>query len=469
MSVDAVTLNALNHAVLFAVLMAHALMYPPLKARRALVLIGCLLIILPFPLYHFLTGSTTFIYHLPLYVPLYMAYCVLVCRYLVFEAKARSIIFSGSSAIVHMQVIFLLIYGFMTQMFDFPQNETTHVAARGVYCCITLASLPLMHKYVRPHFRILLEAVERQRLWLIILLSLALPMLGNAMVSILLSRQDPAALRNCAVMAFGLVMFYYTLYSFLTTERAKERMENQIESAGRLMKTYEFYDAELREKEQALRVTRHDLRHMLLHLEAMLEDKDYEGLARHLRSLSGRTAQMRPMAYCENMTVNTLTAYHFAQARDAGVVCSSTLYVPETLAIPPAELAVIFGNALENAVKGAATAPQSGVILRQAAFPAPVEYQKSTLPSPETCLPRLTPDCNAAETAAAVGYIRFDAKPVKDRIVFELENNYRPGVYRKGAGVGLASIRELAEKNQGRARVEDADGVFRLTIVLRLN
>ncbi len=33
----------------------------------------------------------------------------------------------------------------------------------------------------------------------------------------------------------------------------------------------------------------------------------------------------------------------------------------------------------------------------------------------------------------------------------------------------VSSIRELAEKNQGRARVEDADGVFRLTIVLRLN
>jgi sensor histidine kinase regulating citrate/malate metabolism len=134
---------------------------------------------------------------------------------------------------------------------------------------------------------------------------------------------------------------------------------------------------------------------------------------------------MRPSAYCENMTVNTLVAYHFEQAREKGIACSSTLYVPENLAVPTDELAVILGNALENAVKGA-------------------ESTES-------------------------GYIRFDAKPVKDCIVFDLENTYRPGAYPRGYGVGLSSIRELCEKNQGRAKVEDTGRVFRLNIVLRLS
>ena len=424
MNIDPVTLNALHHAVLFAVLMAHVLIYPPLKPRRALVILGCLLIILPFPLYQFLTGGKTFIYHMPLYVPLYMAYCLLVGRCLIFEAKARSIIFSGASSIVHMQVIFLLLYGFMTQVLGFAQNEIIHIAARGVYCLITLASLPFLRKYVRPHFRMILEAVERQPLWLVVTLSCALPMLGNATVSIIMSRDDPVALRNCLVMAFCLVMFYYTLYSFLATERARLLMENQIESGERLAKTYNFYNTELREKERDIRTLRHDFRHMLLHLEALLKDKDYAGVAQHLESLSDSAARMRPVAYCENMTVNTLTAYHFARAREAGVVCSSALYVPEALALPTAELAVILGNALENAVKG-------------------------------------------AESMNETGYIRFNAKPVKDCVVFDLENNYRPGGYRQGSRVGLSSLCELCEKNRGRATALDDSGVFHLNIVLR--
>ncbi len=223
-------------------------------------------------------------------------------------------------------------------------------------------------------------------------------MLGNATVSIIMSRDDPVALRNCAVMAFCLVMFYYTLYSFLTTERARLRMENQIESGERLAKTYDFYNAELREKERDIRTLRHDFRHILLHLEALLKDRDYAGVARHLESLSGSAARMRPVAYCENMTVNTLTAYHFARAREAGVACSSALYVPEALALPTAELAVILGNALENAVKG-------------------------------------------AESLGENAYISFGAKPVKDCVVFDLENNYRPGGYRQGSLVGLDCVK----------------------------
>jgi signal transduction histidine kinase len=149
-------------------------------------------------------------------------------------------------------------------------------------------------------------------------------------------------------------------------------------------------------------------------------------VARHLESLSSKAVQTRPVANCENMTVNTLVAYHFAQAREAGIACSSALYVPEALAIPPAELAVILGNALENALKGAQSMKDNG-------------------------------------------YIRFDAKPVKDYLVFDVENNYLPGGYSKGAGMGLASIRELAEKHQGRAKVEDRGGGFKLNIVLRMS
>jgi hypothetical protein len=45
-------------------------------------------------------------------------------------------------------------------------------------------------------------------------------------------------------------------------------------------------------------------------------------------------------------------------------------------------------------------APNFAVILRQASFFAPVEYQKSTLPSQKTRLPRLTANLGTAYTLA---------------------------------------------------------------------
>jgi signal transduction histidine kinase len=428
---DLNALNVLHHFFIILVMMLHLLMYLPLKPRRFLAVCGCLLILSPLPVFHLLSGSQTPVYTLPLYVPLFALYATLVYRVFTINAGFGAIIFTIATTMAHMQIIFLLIYVCMTQALGFPTDETTHLTARALYCVSTVLSLPLLRIYARPHFLRIIEAVERQKTWLIVLLSCSLFTMGNAIISILLSRSDPVALRNCLSTAFCIVVFYYTLYSFIIKENANQRLQNQVRAAERLADTYAFYDAELREKEQAVRALRHDFRHMLLHLEALLKDKDYEGVARHLESLSSRTAEMRPVAYCENMTVNTLAAYHFAKAREAGITCSATLHVPETLAIPPAELAVILGNALENAFKGA---------------------ESVHVPA-----------------GSGQGYIRFDAKPVKDYLVFDLENNYLPGGYRKGAEMGLASIRELAEKHQGRAKAEDRDGVFRLNIVLRLS
>jgi signal transduction histidine kinase len=426
MGMNPVTLNALFHFTFILVLMAHFLIYLPLKPRRLVALCGCLLILLPVPVFHLLAGSRTMTYGLPVHLPLLALYGAAVYRVFTINAGFGAIMFTIATTMAHAQVLFLLIYVCMTQALGFPMDETTHLTARGVYFVSTVLSFPLLRIYVRPHFLTLIDAVERQRTWLIILLSCALVMMGNAMASILLSRSDPVALRNCLSTAFCIVVFYYTLYSFIIRENANQRLQNQVKAAERLADTYAFYDKELREKEQAVRALRHDFRHMLLHLEALLKDKDYAGVARHLESLSSSAVQTRPTANCENMTVNTLAAYHFARAREMGIACSATLHVPQTPAIPPAELAVILGNALENAFKGALSMQDSG-------------------------------------------YVRFDAKPVKDYLVFDVENNYLPGGYHKGAGMGLASIRELAEKHQGRAKVEDRDGVFRLNIVLRLS
>jgi sensor histidine kinase regulating citrate/malate metabolism len=123
--------------------------------------------------------------------------------------------------------------------------------------------------------------------------------------------------------------------------------------------------------------------------------------------------------------VNALVTYHFSQAEEKGIHCAATLFVPERLGLPADELSIILGNALENAVKG-------------------------------------------AETMEDTGYVEFSARPVNDCVVFDIENNHRPGAYRKGADVGLTSIRNLCEKNDGRANATDADGTFRLNIVLRL-
>jgi hypothetical protein len=268
--------------------------------------------------------------------------------------------------------------------------------------------------------------VDGQRMIFIVPLMVCVMLAGHMAVGLLhYHPENRVAIQASLVMAVFISAFYATLYSFVTAERANRRMRGEVEASRRLVKTYEFYDAELRDRERTVRTLRHDFRHTLLHLEALVKEGDHDGVARRLADLSGAVAEMRPAAHCENRMMNALAAHYLAQATEKGIAFAMRLRVPENLAAPAAELSAIFGNALENSLKG-------------------------------------------AESMGENGYITFDARPAKDSVGFLLENNYRPGAYRKGSGMGLASIRTLCGKNGGMAEIEDEGGIFRLNIVLRM-
>lgn len=417
--------NAVYHAIFFMALAAHAASYLRLRHKALSVALGLFLVAIPYPVALLWLARDVPVNGHPYFYLFFIAYMSAVYWRLVFEAGFKQILFVMFSVVLLTQMIFVLSYMVMVEAFAMPVVMANNVRARLCSVVVILLLIPFCRIWVRPRVMPVLEAVERQQLWFICLLGFSLFALGNSGITLFVARRDPLTLRSCLIIVFCVAVFYYTVYRFVVGESANQRLKNQVEASEQLVKTYEFYDAELKGKEQAIRTLRHDFRHMLLHLEALMEKGDHAGVVENLQSLAGRSVAKRPVPYCENMTVNTLTTYHFAQADEKGIACAAKLFVPARLAVPTAELAVILGNALENSLRG-------------------------------------------AESMGDVGYISFSAMPARDCIVFDIENNYRPGGYRKGSGVGLSSIKTLCEKNGGRAEVTDEGGIFKLNIVLRL-
>ena len=215
--------------------------------------------------------------------------------------------------------------------------------------------------------------------------------------------------------------YFVSVYLFLISHNDKQMLQQRLEAAKRLENVYDFYGQELKEKESRLRTLRHDFRHLALHLEALGQDGDLEGMLREVRAVSKTGDSIRVTPFCENHTVNAIVSYHFTRAAELGVNCTAQAFVPAKLSIPEAELALIIGNALENCVKGAGPLGE-------------------------------------------MGYITFQARPTKSYMLFSFSNNYQPDQYAKGRGLGLASIREVSERHEGRMDVEEENGEFRLTV-----
>ncbi len=424
MNADA--LNLAVHIALFATLTLHPMLYLDFRPNRLRVFACVATVFTAYTGYMALFGGGNAVIGKPLGTILSTVATGLFSARFIHTGGFRRVFFVICSCVSYMQALFILIYMLMVEVLDFPADAATFLRGRVIYCVVTLASFPLLRRYLRPRILRLLDAVDGQRTAVVIALMACLYLLGHSTVSLFFYHPDsPVATTACLSMILCIVVFYYTLYSFVVAESANQRLKSRAEAAERLAGTYSFYDGELKRKEETIRSLRHDFRHMVLHLGSLLREKDYAGVAKRLEDIAGATIEMKPTPYCENMTVNTLVTFHFAQAEEKGIACTAKLYVPEALDVPAAELAAILGNALENSVKG-------------------------------------------AETMGDVGYISIAAKPAKDCVSIDLENNYLPGAYRKGSGVGLSSIRTLCEKNRGCAEATDAEGTFRLNILLRL-
>ncbi len=117
------------------------------------------------------------------------------------------------------------------------------------------------------------------------------------------------------------------------------------------------YDA-LCQKMEVGRIYRHDMRHHLAAMEGMLQQGDGSGALQYIHSLRGGLEELAVPARCANPAVNAVLTAYIVQAANAGCAVETRLRVPETLPFEETDLCVILANALENAIHACQELPQ---------------------------------------------------------------------------------------------------------------
>ncbi len=189
---------------------------------------------------------------------------------------------------------------------------------------------------------------------------------------------------------------------------------------------------------------RHDMRHHYNSLNDMLSRGRYDEMKDYLSQLIDTTVKCDDKMYCKNLTVNGLLQYYVGMARDRDISCDVSAECDE-LMIEPADLTVLFGNTMENAINSCGKYPGKRHI----------EIRLGTVHG-----------SLAIEISNSCKEVNLDKR-------FSSEDGFMPAnafiSSRNGGGYGLSSIAHTAQKYGGSAKFRfDAEKEL-FTVRIRLN
>lgn len=229
-----------------------------------------------------------------------------------------------------------------------------------------------------------------------------------------------------------LLLLFYALFYLMATSLNRNdllRRENQFLSMQQAR-----YDS-LHTTIAQTREARHDMRHHFNVLSRLAGQKEWESLVKYLSDAQDSIPDAE-LNLCDNPAADSVASYYGLLCRKYDIPFSFELDLPCELPVREIDLCLAMSNLLENALEA------------------------------------------SLKTAPADRRIKVQAHLHSDHMVLlTVENAFegmiheKDGVFqsskRRGEGVGIQSVRHIAEKNGGYSRFFYEDGIFCADVILR--
>lgn len=241
----------------------------------------------------------------------------------------------------------------------------------------------------------------------------------------------------CAVILFALstALAMYQIIQRVAQMRTDLALqtEHTRQLDSRLSAQKDFYEARLAH-EDALRSLRHDMAGHLNTLAILLGDNKTAEAKKYLNGLAEYQKEQAAEIFCKNPYMNAVLQNYAAKCRKRHIELTCNIGIGDE-ELPATELCLILNNALENAVEGSLTIPESERIIK---VQAAVRQNQFLL--------RVSN--------------RFDGRlTTADGLPVSTKEGY-------GHGYGLSNIRQAAGRRGGQMEYRVQDGYFVLDVTL---
>lgn len=151
------------------------------------------------------------------------------------------------------------------------------------------------------------------------------------------------------LLGMNVLIFY--IYMKLADDLQLRRMTSVYEQQ---LDLYERHQQEQEMSTMKLRDVRHNMKNNLISILAYAENGDYGKMTEFIREIlgEGRIA-IESVSNSGNMVIDSLIGYWYVTAKEKGIRFSVDICVPMTMPFKGADISLILGNLLENAVEAA--------------------------------------------------------------------------------------------------------------------
>lgn len=301
-----------------------------------------------------------------------------------------------------------------------------------VACLLLMAGLFLLviFRYVRKAYRI--YVLHNEINWM--------PFAFPTMMILLLCSYIKNSTTNLTIW---ILLFLTALSIFLVVSRAlvsaaavlSIKEAKKAVSAQLNIQQQEYED--IRRKIELGRNYRHDMRHHLTVLKNLADGQNNEEITQYISELEGKIQEAEQETYCENPTVNAVLSSYIGRGKKAGYMVKSKIDIPTKLPYDVLDICSVLANALENAINGCeknATNKEQHIKLT-AVFDEDRKLVVSV------------------------------SNPCKKLIKFDVDG-FPLVPKREGHGIGLRSVKAIADKYNGLFQCQWEEGEFRLKVVL---
>lgn len=220
-----------------------------------------------------------------------------------------------------------------------------------------------------------------------------------------------------------------TVSSILFTYK-KLILQSKIENDAILLSTQiaaqKSYIDEVKQRYDATSRFRHDFKNHISILGGLISEKDFDKASDYLSRFNDCYEAMTFQIATGNTTLDILLSEKLHIAKQNGVLLKTDIVIGDKVRLDNFDLCTIFANAIDNAIKGAKSVNKENRI------------------------------------------IDITAKPNKDFYIIDIINSFDETNYEKGSGIGIATIKMIAEKYNGYVDISSGDKKFRLSILLPL-
>lgn len=147
----------------------------------------------------------------------------------------------------------------------------------------------------------------------------------------------------------------YTIVMRILVQSERNMM---LRSQNHMLAMQNLQYESLKERIDDARHARHDLKHHIRLMSTMAEQGKFDELTAYLKNYIRTLPADTPLTYCKNTALNAVVSFYAQAAQEHGTDFKADIRLPEHLPVKDADLAVLFGNLLENACDACHVMPQ---------------------------------------------------------------------------------------------------------------